>query len=192
MEMLRRGRPLDLPPTPTPPIPQQYQPYRSKRGTAASDTGPSPLSQSSPGSLRRPPPTRGPPGPREEATVTTMTPRNRSSSVSNPTSDAGPRNSITSTTTTGSASTRSSATSLESDKNKPPPDPKAKVELDPDRVPEVLQRDPDVTPKIGQKKPKLKKVNEQIKPPELTHIPELLPIFTELLSGNLTQFVKRG
>ena len=53
--------------------------------------------------------------------------------------------------------------------------------LDPDKTPKVPQKDLEVTPKIGQKKPKLKKVVDQIKPPELTHIPKLLPIFVELV-----------
>jgi hypothetical protein len=181
MEMLRRGKSLDLPPSP--PIPQQYKPYRSKRGTMASDTGPSPLSQSSSGPSRRPPVTQGPPSSQKEATVAVTTPRNRSNSISNATGSADPRNSMTSTTTTGegSTSTWSSKTSLESDKNKPLPDPEASMSSDPDRIPEVPPRDADATPKIVQKKPKLKKVNEQIKPPELTHIPELLPIFVELV-----------
>jgi len=76
--------------------------------------------------------------------------------------------------------------------NKPLPDPKTKVGLDPDRTPRMPQTDPEATPKIGQKKPKLKKVVEEIKPPDLTHIPRLLPIFVELLSDNLAQIIKRG
>jgi len=156
MEMLRRGKSLDLPPPP--PIP--YQTYRPKRATRAVDTGPSPLSQPSSGSLGRSPPT--------------------------------PMDTVTTMTGEGSTSTWSSKTSLESDKNKPLPDPIAKVGSDPDRIPDAPRRDPDATPKIAQKKPKLKKVNEEIKPPELTYIPKLLPIFIELLSDNLTQIVKRG
>jgi len=83
------------------------------------------------------------------------------------------------------SSIRSSRTTLESDKNKPLPDPKAGAGLD-------LDRTTNGAPKVEQKKPKLKKVNEQIKPPELTYIPKLLPIFVELLSDNLTQIVNRG
>ena len=182
MEMLRnRGKSLDLPPPP--PIPQQYQPYRSKRRGTAGNTGPSPLSHSSSNPLQCPPTTRGPPSPQKEVNVATANHRNHPNSVSNPTSAADPCNSIDSTTTKdgGSSSSWSSKTSLEPDKNKPLPDPKAKVGLDPDRVPDAPQRDPDTAPKIAQKKPKLKKVNEQIKPPELTHIPKLLPIFVELV-----------
>lgn len=178
MEMLRRGKTPDLPPPP--PLPPQYQPYRSKRGTKTNDTGPSPLSQSFSVPLRPPPLTGIPPSPRKEETVAKTTPRTRSNSVSN---TADPGNSIISTATTseGSASTLSSKTSLKSDKNKPLPDPKAEVGSDPDRTPKTPQRDPGPTLKTTQKKPKLKKVNEQIKPPELTHIPELLPIFVELV-----------
>lgn len=184
MEMLRRGKSLDLPPPP--PIPQQYQPYqpyRPKRRTTASDAHPSPLSQSSSGSLRPPVPTQVPPSLQKKATVATTTPRNRSNSVSDPTSTADPRISMTSTITTGegSTSTLNSKTSSNSDKNKPLPDPKGEEGLDPNGIPEISQEEPGATPKIKQKKPKLKKVNEQIKPPELTHIPKLLPIFVELV-----------
>ena len=176
MEMLRRGKSLDLPPPP--PVPQQYQPYRSKRTTTVNGTGPSPLSQSSSGSLRH-----SPLNLHKEAVVGATTIRNRPNSVSEPTSTADPHNSIISTNMRGegSTSTRSSKPVLESDKNKPLPNPKATVGLDPDGIPDVLQTDPDATPKIGQKNPKLKKVNEQIKPPELTHVPKLLPIFVELV-----------
>ena len=176
MEMLRKGKPLDLPPLP--PIPHQYQPYRSKRGTVTTDTGPSPLPQSSSGPLRPSPPTKRPPS-LQEATVATTTSENRSNPVSNPTATANSRNSIIFTTTTdeGSTSTWNSKTSLESDKNKPLPDPNTKVGPDPD----APQRDLGATPKAGQKKLKLKKINEQINPPELTHVPKLLPIFVELV-----------
>lgn len=195
MEMLRRGRSLDLPPPP--PLPQQhqpYQPYRPKRSGTARSAGPQALSQSPSGSLQRSPPSRIPPTTSEEANAITSTSdtttRKRSKSISNSTSTADSRNITTSTT--GEGSDRSSRKSLESDKNKPLPDPTAGVELDPNTTPKAPKRDPDATPKVGQKKPKLKKINEQINPPELIHIPKLLPIFVELLSDNLTQIVKRG
>ena len=175
VEMLRRGRSLDLPPPP--PIPQQqlsYQPYRPKRRATASSNGPPQLSlQSSSGSLRPPPPTRGPPSPLKETIATATDP------ISTPNSESP----TTPRTMTGgsSASTWGSGASLESDKNKPLPDPKTEAGLDPNRTPKTPQRDLDMTTKVEQKKPKLKKVNAQIKPPELTHIPKLLPIFVELV-----------
>ncbi|KAF9646004.1 hypothetical protein BDM02DRAFT_3189196 [Thelephora ganbajun] len=194
MEMLRRDKSVSTDSPPPPPIPHQhrpYQPYHSKRSAKTSSAGlPRLTPQSSSGSWQHPPPTRRPPSPPKEATTTiaATTSRKRSKSVSNPTSTTDSQNS----TTTGEGPTWSSETSLESDKNKPLPDPKARVGLDPDRTPSMLQRDLDATPQVGQKKPKLKKVVDQIKPPELTHIPKLLPIFVELFSDNLSRVVKRG
>lgn len=195
MEMLRRGKSLDLPPPP--PIPQQhppYQPYRPKRGVRANTIDPPPSSPQSSGSLQRPPPSQRSQSPLKKITVVTTdtSTRNRSGSVSSTTSTIGSRNHTTPTIGGRSSSTWSSGTSVGSDKNKPLPDPKERVGLDPDRTPKPPKRDPDATPKVGGKKPSLKKVDEQIKPPELTHIPKLLPIFVELLSGNLTQTIKRN
>jgi len=169
---------VDLPPPP--PVPQQHQPYqvyRPKRSPTVNSTRPSQLTpQSSTGSLRRPPPARKPPNPPKEITATDAV---SSPSISNSTITA--RSEDSATTIVGDESTWSSRTNLESDKNKPLPDPKTRVGLDPDRTPRMPQIDPDATPKIGQKKPKLKRVASQIKPPELTHTPKLLPIFVELV-----------
>jgi hypothetical protein len=187
MEMLRKGKSTssDLPPPP--PLPQQhqpYQPYRPKRSATTHVTGRSP--QPSVGSMRCPPPARRPPSPPNEnpdiATPAVVT-RARSKSVAN--------TSGTSVTTSAEEPTWSSRTSLESDKNMPLPDPEAKVGLDPDRTPRMPQRDPDAVPKVGEKKPKLKKVVDQIKPPELTHIPKLLPIFVELVRRDTILLVLR-
>ena len=182
MEMLRRGKSMSVDLPPPPPIPQQHQSYRTyrpKRSGMTSSTGPSQTTpQSSPIPLQRFPPTRRPPSPPKETTTDTA-PRNRSKSISNPTSTVDSRNSTT--TASGEGSTWGSRTSLEPDKNKPLPDPEARVGLDPNRTPKMPQKDPDAAPKISQKKPKLKKVVDQIKPPELTHIPKLLPIFVELV-----------
>lgn len=173
MEMLRRGKSVDLPPPP--PLPQQhhpYQPYRSKRGATALSTGTLPPSpQPSSGSLRCPPPSSSK---ESTATTTNRTPRKRSKSISSSTSTVNPLTPTTSTAGEGTSSTRSPRTCLESDKDKPLPDPKAEAGADPDRT-------QNGTPKVAQKNPKLKKVNEQIKPPELTYIPKLLPIFVELV-----------
>lgn len=180
MEMLRRSKSMSVDLPPPPPVPQQHQPYqvyRPKRSATASGVGPpqSTLPPSS-GSLRRPPPARRPPSPPKESTTPTPDTAegngDHTKSISNSTGTADSRNSTTSW---------NSRTSLESDKNKPLPDPKSKVGLDPDRTPTMPQTDPEETPKGGQKKPKLKKVVEHIKPPELTHIPELLSIFVELV-----------
>lgn len=181
MEMLRRGRSLDLPPPP--PLPQQhqpYQPYRPKRSGTARSVGPQLFPpQSSSGSPQHPPPSRIPPTPSKEANAvpSDTVPRKRSKSISKSTSAVDSRDVTTSTA--GEGSTRSSRKSLESDKNKPLPDPTAG--LDPNITPKAPKRGPDAMPKVGQKKPKLKRVNEQIKPPELIHIPKLLPIFVELV-----------
>ena len=189
MEMLRRGKSMSVdlpPPPPIPHQPQPYQTYRPKRNATVRSTGPSQSTpQSTSGSSLHPPPTRRPPSPPKEITTTATgtTSRNRSKSISNSTSTTDLPNS---TTMSGEGSTWSSRTSLESDKNKPLPDPKARVGLDPDKTPKVPQKDLEVTPKIGQKKPKLKKVVDQIKPPELTHIPKLLPIFVELVRCDIS------
>ena len=180
MEMLRRGKSMSIDLPPPPPIPQQHQPYqvyRPKRTATVNSTRPPQLTpQSSSGSLRRPPPTRSPPSPPKESALADAV---SSRSISNSTITPGSRDS---TTTIGSeGKTWSSRASSESDKNKPLPDPKTRVGLDPDRTPRIPQVDPDATPKIGQKKPKLKRVDNQIKPPELTHTPKLLPIFVELV-----------
>ena len=189
MEFLRRGKSLDLPPPPPPPIPLQYQPYRSKRVTIASNSGPSPLSQSSSGPLRPPPPTRGSPNLQKKATLATATHVDDPDSSSNHPGAGDSHSSIASTSTTGDGSTSGSKPSLESDRNKLLPDPKPKVNLDPDSIPDVVpQRNTDGTPEVGQKKPKLRKINEQIKPPELTHIPKLLPIFVELVCDLFPSF----
>jgi hypothetical protein len=173
MEMLRRGKSLDLPPPP--PLPQQpqpYQPYRPKRGATARSKSPLPPSPQPPsGSLQSPP--QSSPG-KSTVTATDTTPINRSKSISNSTSTIDLRAPTTPTTGEGSSSIQNPRASLESDKNKPLPDPKARAELDNDRAANGAT-------KTGQKKPKLKKVNEQIKPPELTYIPRLLPIFVELV-----------
>jgi hypothetical protein len=187
MEMLRRGKSLtaDLPPPPpVPQLHQPYQPYRPKRKATANSTAPPQLTpHSSSGSLRHTPSTLKPLSPPEETTTTKPDTaegsENRPRSASDSTGTADSQNSTT--TATGEGSTWSSRTSLESDKNKPLPDPRAKVGLDPDRTPSLPKKDPDATPKIGQKKPKLKKVVDQINPPELTHITKLLPIFVELV-----------
>ena len=181
MEMLRRAKSMSVDLPPPPPIPPQHQPYqvyRPKRTATVNSTRPAQLTpQSSSGSLRRPPPTRRPPSPPKETAVSDAV---SSRSISNSTITPGSRDSTT-TTTDSEGSTWSSRTSLESDKNKPLPDPKTRVGLDPDRTPRMPPTDPDVTPKIGQKKPKLKRVDSQIKPPELTHTPKLLPVFVELV-----------
>lgn len=181
MEMLRRGKSMSFDLPSPPPIPQQqhpYQPYRPKRSATASTAG---RSQSTSRSLRRPPPTLNPPSSPKKTTSATpgTTPRTHSKPISNSTATADSRDSKT--TTPGEGSGWSSRTSLESDKNKPLPDPKVRVGLDPDRALGMLQGDPDAVPKVDQKKPKLKKVVDQIKPPELTYIPKLLPIFVELV-----------
>lgn len=188
MEMLRKGKSMSLDLPPPPPLPQQhqpYQPYRPKRSATTHVTGGSP--QPSAGSMRYPPPARKPPSPPkgnpDTATPAVIT-RARSKSIAN--------SSGTSVATSGEGPTWSSRTSLESDKNKPLPDPKVKVGLDPDRTPKIPQIDPDATPKIGEKKPKLKKVVDQIKPPELTHIPKLLPIFVELVRRDTLLSVLRS
>jgi len=180
MEMLRRGKSMSVNLPPPPPIPQQhqaYQVYRPKRTATVTSTRPPQLTpQSSSGSLRRPPPTRKPPSPPKEAAVSDAV---SSRSISNSTITPGSWDSTTTVESEGS--TWSSRASMESDKNKPLPDPKTRVGLDPDRTPRMPQTDPDATPKIRQKKPKLKRVDSQIKPPELTHTPKLLPIFVELV-----------
>jgi len=198
MEMLRRGKSTSVDLPPPPPIPQHHQTHqgrRPKRSAAAGSTNPPQSTpRSSSGSLRPAPPTRGPPSPPKETTTATTIDiieggRNQPQPISNSTSTVGSQNSIT--TMTGEGSAWDSRTSLESDKNKPLPDPKVRVGLDPDRTPRMPQKVPDVTPKIGQKKPKLKKVVEEIKPPELTYIPGLLPIFVESVRGNISSGLQR-
>ena len=181
MEMLRRGKTMSVDLPPPPPIPQQHQPYqvyRPKRTATANSNGPQLTPRSSSGSLRPPPPARRPPSPPKEVTTDTAEgSSNCSQPISNSTGTPDSRNS----TTTGEGSTWSSRTSLESDKNKPLPDPETRMGLDPDRTPRMPPTDIDAASKIGQKRPKLKKVVSQIKPPELTHTPKLLPIFVELV-----------
>jgi len=192
MEMLRRGKSMSVDLPPPPPIPQQqqqqpYQVYRPKRTATVNSTHPPQLTpHSSSGSLRRPPPTRKPPSPPKETALPDAV---SSRSISNSTITPGSRSSTTTIESEGS--TWSSRTSSESDKNKPLPDPKTRVGLDPDRTPRMPQADPDATPKIGQKKPKLKRVDSQIKPPELTHTPKLLPVFVELVCWDISSGLER-
>ena len=193
MEMLRRGKSASLDLPPPPPIPQQYQPYqtyRPKRSTTIRGTGPSQsTSQSSPVPLQRPSSVQRPPSPPKETTPTPDTAsRNRSKSISNSTRTTDSRNVMATASASGEGSTWSSQTNSEPDTNKPLPDPEARVGLDPDKTPRLPQVDPDAVPKLGQKKPKLKKVVDEIKPPELTHIPKLLPIFVELVRNFFFSF----
>ena len=169
MEMLRRGKSLDLPPPP--PIPQQYQhykPYQPKRGPTVSGILPTPLSP-------QPPATNS----------------HRTEFTSGSSHTLHSRDSSASSTVGTSSSTRGSKTKLKPDVNKPLPVPKASVGSDYDGAATRPKRGSDAGPKSEKKKPKLKKANEQINPPELTHIPKLLPIFVELVRRRLASLLGR-